>query len=712
MKIQISQPAALHEAGKKSLNEDFIFPLENQANVEEKLFIVCDGEGGANAGDVASKLVALNVAKYFASNAVQGKVDQEYLSDALKAAEKALSDYKDAHPESADMATSMAMLHIGADQISLGWVGETGVFYYDKRAGKLLEATDKGADATQRIRGLDQGATVSMRFIPISDLHEGDLFFLATKGVHEQLSPANLKTLFQSGTDEGSGPETMMKEIHAMSKGFTEANYSCYLVQIKEVERPKTVHETFASNGPKVRTNPEPVLASVGTAAAATATTGPFVHEQTAGEGDDDPNSRMLRNLTFGVLVVLVMILVGTVWFLNRGVKSGKEDFERFMAVADKASDSLADYRRAYAFYDSAYRVAPNEDDRRLAEIERKKMLGMINGFAGEEEPLDSLQLTAERYLDNANEFFAQGNYEDALRNYRRSERVMERDKVSNLSLPNDKIAEANLRYADDLYASNPNDCAGVAPFYRQAVSLYDGDPNLEPASPEVLTTAKNRLQDCGGLPNAQIASAEGETVPKEVPDGSGTPSVNDGTDPATNSETNNATKQESAKTAATNARKVGPAPLASARLNETQSAPAARLSRGADIDDATMSELRKALSEGKRLYVKAKTDQSAYTYKLSAESLEKSEAILDGSGAYLLGYMYNSGLGVGKDLAKALKFSQKAALKNWPAGHYLYAHLLLERQNPKDTLTAKASLERAAGQNHLDAIQRLRTLR
>jgi len=122
-------------------------------------------------------------------------------------------------------------------------------------------------------------------------------------------------------------------------------------------------------------------------------------------------------------------------------------------------------------------------------------------------------------------------------------------------------------------------------------------------------------------------------------------------------------------------------------------------------------SRMRKALSDGKRFYSQAKSQDSDYLYRQSAIQLEQATTVLDGSGAYLLAYLYHMGMGVDVDNAKALKFAQKSALKNWPAGHYLYAHLLLLRNNPRDTITARQSLNRAAELNYLDAFKRLEEL-
>jgi TPR repeat protein len=76
-----------------------------------------------------------------------------------------------------------------------------------------------------------------------------------------------------------------------------------------------------------------------------------------------------------------------------------------------------------------------------------------------------------------------------------------------------------------------------------------------------------------------------------------------------------------------------------------------------------------------------------------------------------MLAFLYHAGLGVEKDKSKALKYAQKSALKGWAAGEYLYGHLLLLRQYPRDTLTARQSLKKAADQNFLQAIERLQEI-
>ena len=56
MNITIGNPWAVSEKGGRLNNEDSIFPLPETANSNQNLFLVCDGVGGAEKGEIASSL--------------------------------------------------------------------------------------------------------------------------------------------------------------------------------------------------------------------------------------------------------------------------------------------------------------------------------------------------------------------------------------------------------------------------------------------------------------------------------------------------------------------------------------------------------------------------------------------------------------------------------------------------------------------------------
>lgn len=680
MKVYIKQPVALHEAGNQSLNEDFVYPLVSQVNKEERLFIVCDGEGGSNAGEVASKLVALNLAKYYASYPPKGEVDQEFLDNALLFVEQKLSNYKANHPESLRMATGMAMLYLGEKQVTMAWTGNCEITYYNAASQKLIptnESSDKKAK-NNKISGSEKPAKINMRFLPNEDLGKGDFFFLSTSGIKEHVDDTTLTTLFESGNNPKNSPAKLIEEIRILNQGFAKDNYSCYLVQVEKVSESVKAAPIHAAG------------------ASAHAATDPAIGNA---KGDG-----MARTLTFAGVIAILACLVGLAAYWGKSSNSYEDYYSR---AQDAVQES--DYASAIANYDSALLVASTPEERQqvmLAKEDISVRYAELQKPMLDDEPLEKLIHTADVYIDMAESEIKEDRFVEAAANYLRAERVIERDELTEPVMPFADMAYAFLMAGNKQYEGDATDCALAEAYYKKAFYLLES-PEVTAKDPDAYALAEKYRDSCSTSDAIKtITSAETPETNKEVKKEESTDTAPAKTQtraipPATKTQTQNTNPKPAELATASRVRKSEPV---------TRSAsPSGINTRG--MDPEVESSLNKFLSEGQRLYVRAKDQSSNYLYKLSAENLLEAEAILDGPGAYMLSYMYHMGYGIPKDEAKALQYAQKSALKNWPAGHYLYAHLLLARNNARDSLTARASLERAASLNYPDAIYRLQQL-
>jgi serine/threonine protein phosphatase PrpC len=131
MIIQIAQPVGFSQIGKRSNNEDAIFPLCGDESTENRLFLVCDGMGGHSNGEIASHLTINRFAKYFDTH-FQQKRSLEEIEDlwnnALIELEEEFEDYILQNPDSKGMGTTLCLLHFHDKGVTIGHIGDSRVY--------------------------------------------------------------------------------------------------------------------------------------------------------------------------------------------------------------------------------------------------------------------------------------------------------------------------------------------------------------------------------------------------------------------------------------------------------------------------------------------------------------------------------------------------------------------------------------------------------
>ena len=103
MKIELYPPLSIHEIGQRENQEDSIIQWNN------RLFVLCDGMGGHEKGEVASQTVCLSLVTWFDNNI---KPDEPFCDDQLREAIEfaytELDKYADDNPR--QMGTTQARL--------------------------------------------------------------------------------------------------------------------------------------------------------------------------------------------------------------------------------------------------------------------------------------------------------------------------------------------------------------------------------------------------------------------------------------------------------------------------------------------------------------------------------------------------------------------------------------------------------------------------
>lgn len=260
MHVEIHPPHALHEKGQRSGNEDYIYPIsaDNILPAQQKLFVVCDGVGGAEKGEEASRIVCESFAE-----SLDG-LDNVFSHDferALEMAEYRIDAYVEAYPDAEGMATTLALLVFDMDGAKISHIGDSRV--YQIRNGQILFKTSDHSLVNEMVlsniitaeealnhpkRNVVSRAIMGtqrpskMDTAVISDIMPDDYFFLCTDGILESVSDITLVSILSQPTTD----EHKMSEISSLCQQFSKDNFSAYLVRVKDVftNAPKQQQET------------------------------------------------------------------------------------------------------------------------------------------------------------------------------------------------------------------------------------------------------------------------------------------------------------------------------------------------------------------------------------------------------------------------------------------------------------------------------------
>ncbi len=248
--MTIFTPVHINEIGNRNNNEDSVYPEE--ATAKDELFLVCDGVGGHEKGEVASTLVCKYIGEFLNKNDAGAK-DVDILPKALKYTEKRLVDHISTAPVLKGMATTLTLLRLSHNKkhALIGWIGDSRVYHL--RNGEIRfqtkdhsevqnlvdmgEITQEEAENHPRknviTRAVNGVRPTRIDYEVIEDIEKNDFFLLCTDGILETLDEDKIRHWFTSE----STPEEVKSKILTNASGKTQDNYSMYLIKIKSMKR-------------------------------------------------------------------------------------------------------------------------------------------------------------------------------------------------------------------------------------------------------------------------------------------------------------------------------------------------------------------------------------------------------------------------------------------------------------------------------------------
>jgi serine/threonine protein phosphatase PrpC len=251
--------------------------LQRRANedsmlVRSPLFVVADGMGGAQAGEVASRLAV----ESFRDGLHDGADAERSLVAQVEQANAHINELSHANAEHAGMGTTITAVYVGEQDVSIAHVGDSRA--YCLREGELLRLTDDHSLVDELIREgkltpeeaeeHPQRSVITRALGPEPNVEvdvrsfrgrPGDVYLVCSDGLTTMLGEGELQLLLLSNEPLSNAGETL---IAAANAAGGKDNITVILLRLEEVltesERLADGHTTITALAPA----PPAVMAS------------------------------------------------------------------------------------------------------------------------------------------------------------------------------------------------------------------------------------------------------------------------------------------------------------------------------------------------------------------------------------------------------------------------------------------------------------------
>ncbi len=254
MKISLYPPLSIHEIGQRPNQEDSIAQWDN------RLFVLCDGMGGHEKGEVASQTVCLSLVTWFKEHVnPDSPFTDDHLREALEYAYSELDKHDDDNPRK--MGTTLTLLyinrcgvlaaHIGDSRIyhirpyssPMGGGQEGGILYQSRDHSLAFDLFQSGGISYDEMLHYPRKNIVTRAMTPgeenrmiadiihITDVHPGDYFYMCSDGMLEQMSNKELFSIFSS---EFSDTDKRLQLVQATSNN--RDNHTAWLLHVSNLQ--------------------------------------------------------------------------------------------------------------------------------------------------------------------------------------------------------------------------------------------------------------------------------------------------------------------------------------------------------------------------------------------------------------------------------------------------------------------------------------------
>lgn len=246
-------PYNLQELGQRQNQEDSLFPGIGKQTANDRLFILCDGMGGHEKGEVASATVCEAMSKTILSRwSPNEPLSDDLLLQAIEDAYDAL-DAKD-NGEAKKMGTTMTFVCFHAAGVTVAHIGDSRVYQlrpanggqpakiiFQTRDHSLVNDLIKLGDITEEeAKHHPQKNVITRAMQPcqerrakadikhLTDVQDGDYFYMCSDGMLEETSDDNLLYII---CKKDVSDEQKIEMLRSVTKDNKD-NHTAHLIHI------------------------------------------------------------------------------------------------------------------------------------------------------------------------------------------------------------------------------------------------------------------------------------------------------------------------------------------------------------------------------------------------------------------------------------------------------------------------------------------------
>ncbi len=219
--------------GKREVNQDFV--LVQKINHETNLYLIVDGMGGYEDGEIASKMVAENILTYLMTIK---KVDEAQIQKAINKANLALRQHREKNKTKIGATVGGVILQ--GNQAICFWVGDIKIFHYknnrlirESTSHTLMNEVIKNGSikdpkqiskykhvVTRSVQGDVEHSQIES--FTQENLDVSDLFLICSDGVHNLYNGFHLQQILNTSDSN----ESAMKQIEERLLSDAKDNFS------------------------------------------------------------------------------------------------------------------------------------------------------------------------------------------------------------------------------------------------------------------------------------------------------------------------------------------------------------------------------------------------------------------------------------------------------------------------------------------------------